>query len=185
MKRIVLLLACLTSMSLSVQAGELYRWVDASGKVYYGDVPTVGAMQVEVKKFPEDNISSEYLPYETRRAQQNFPVTLYVGESCGGLCDQARSLLNKRGIPFSEKLLKTKSEIEAFQKLSGSNNSPTLLVGKTYLSGFLESAWNSELDVAGYPKTASYLQRIAPPAPPPLVTPPAEDQTAPAEPAAQ
>ena len=124
------------------------------------------------------------MPYETRRAQQNFPVTLYVGESCGELCDLARSLLNKRGIPFSEKLLKTKTEIDAFQKLSGSVNSPTLLVGKTVLSGFSESIWNSELDVTGYPKTASYRQRIAPPTPP--VTPPAvESPGAPAEPVAQ
>jgi glutaredoxin len=185
MKRVVLLLACLVIMPSGVQAGELFRWVDKAGQVHYGDVPPADATDVERKKLSSDVSQNEELPYETRRAQQNFPVTLYVGESCGGPCAQARSLLNKRGVPFSEKLLKTKSEIDAFQKLSGSNNSPTLLVGKTYFSGFLESAWNSELDVAGYPKTPSYRQRIAPPAPPAPITPPAEDQTAPAEPAAQ
>ena len=190
MKRIILLSACLASMSLSVQAGELYRWADASGKVYYGDVLPAGAMQVEVKKFPKDTTSSEYLPYETRRAQQNFPVTLYVGDGCGEACDQAHGFLNKRGIPFSEKMLRTKQDVEAFKQLSSIGSVvPVLAVGKNFLKGFLESQWNYELDMAGYPKTASYRQRIAPPAPPAPEAPSAEgqpeDQAIPAEPAAQ
>jgi glutaredoxin len=185
MKRIVLLLACLSIMPSGVQAGELFRWVDKAGRVHYSDVPPADATDVErIKPSSEPPAQNEDLPYETRRAQQNFPVTLYVGEICGEPCVQARSLLNKRGVPFGEKLLKIKSEIEAFQKLSGSNNSPTIQVGKNYLSGFSESAWNSELDIAGYPKTASYRQRIAPPAPP--ATPPVpKDQTTPDEPAVQ
>jgi glutaredoxin len=164
MKRIVLLLACLTSMLLSVQASELYRWVDAAGKVYYGDVPPAGAMHVEVKKFPEDIMSNEYQPYETRRAQQNFPVILYVGAGCGEACDQARSLLSKRGIPFSEKLLRTKQDVDAFKQLSGIDSFiPVLAVGKNFLKGFLESQWNSELDIAGYPKIAPNRPHKAPP----------------------
>lgn len=188
MKFIVLLLACLMTMHLGAQASELYRWVDASGKVYYGDVLPSGAMQVEVKKFPKDTTSSEYLPYETLRAQQNFPVILYVSDNCGESCVQARSLLNKRGIPFGEKALKTKQDIEAFKQLSGIEAFvPVLVVGKNFLKGFEESQWNSELDIAGYPKTTSYRQRIAPPTPksPAPETSPAEGQTAPAEPAAQ
>jgi hypothetical protein len=192
MKRIILLLACLANMSLNVQAGELYRWVDASGKVYYGDVLPAGAMQVEVKKFPEDTTSNEYLPYETRRAQENFPVTLYVGNGCGEPCDQGRNLLNKRGIPFSEKFLRTKEEIDTFKQLSGIDRfAPVLAVGKNFLKGFLESQWNSELDIAGYPKTASYRyrQRVAAPSAPAVPeAPPAEGQssdgqTSPAKPA--
>lgn len=196
MKRVVLLLACLASTPLSVQAGELYRWVDASGRVYYGDVPPVGAMQLEVRKFSADITSSEYLPYETRRAQQSFPVTLYVGDGCGETCDQARNLLSKRGIPFSEKLLRTKQDVDAFKQLSGINAVvPVLAVGKNFLKGFLESQWNSELDFAGYPKASTYRQRITPPALPMPSTPAApatssvEGQSsegqAPAEPAAQ
>ena len=130
MKRIILLLACLVIMIAQVQAGELFRWVDQSGKVYYGDTPPANAINVQSKSFSGNASRGNDLPYETRIAQQNFPVTLYVGEVCGEPCTQARNLLNKRGVPFSEKLLKTKSEIEAFQKLSGSMNAPTLQVGK-------------------------------------------------------
>ena len=190
MKRILFLWACLAIVSSGVQAGELFRWVDANGKVHYGDTPPKDTAKVERKNISGEVSQNEDLPFEARRAQQNFPVTLYVGESCGEPCTKARGLLSKRGVPFSEKLLKTKEEIEAFAKLSGSMNGPTLQVGRNYLSGFSESGWNSELDVAGYPKSASYRQRVAPPKKPaseapPVEGQPAEGQQAPVAPAAQ
>jgi hypothetical protein len=193
MNRIGLLLACLAI--IPVHAGELFRWVDAHGKVHYGDTPPADTLEVESKKFSNETSQNEDLPYETRRAQQNFPVTLYVGDACGGPCDHARDLLYKRGVPFKEELLKTQEDIDSFQKLSGGRNIPALQVGKSFLVGFLESSWNSELDVAGYPKTASYRQRVARPKPAATETPPSDGQpaegaspkgqAAPTEPAAQ
>jgi hypothetical protein len=187
MKRIVLLLACLVVMP--AQAGGLYRWLDKAGKVNYGDTPPMDAINVQNIKSSSGSSPNDDLPYETRIAQQNFPVTLYVGSDCGGPCDQARSLLNKRGIPFSEKVLKTSKDIEAFKQLSGMEAfSPVLQVGKDFIKGFLESQWNSELDIAGYAKTASYRQRIqqqAPSNPEAPAIPAGEDQTNPSEPAAQ
>lgn len=170
MKRIALLLACLVIMPVS--AGELFRWVDKAGKMNYGDIPPADATDVERLNISSESTLNDDLPYETRRAQENFPVTLYVGNGCGELCDQARGLLNKRGIPFSEKLLHTKEDIEAFKQLSGIDSGiPILAVGKDYLKGYSESQWNSELDIAGYPKTASYRQRLAPPVQPVPFTP--------------
>jgi hypothetical protein len=180
MKAIILLAACLAIMSLSVQAGELYRWVDSSGVVHYSDMPSADAEKVDVMKSSGEVTPSENLPYETRRAQQNFPVTLYVSKDCGETCDQARSLLKKRGIPFSEKALETKQDIDAFKQLSGIGGVvPVLAVGKNFLKGFLESQWNNELDFAGYPKTAPYRAPSAP------STLPAAGQGTPANPAAQ
>lgn len=188
MKRIVLLFACLAIMP--VQAGDLFRWVDKAGRMNYGDVPPADATDVVRLKLSSVQEQSEDLPYATRLAMQNFPVTLYVSDTCTEPCTQARNLLRNRGVPYSETMLKTKTEIDAFQKLSGSVDAPTLMVGKMYLSGFSESKWNSELDIANYPKTASYRQRIALPPPKAPATPAdaearAPDQTAPAEPAAQ
>ena len=183
-------LAGLMAMAIhGVQAGELYRWVDSSGKVYYGDLPPVDATGVEIRKFPEGITASEYLPYETRKAQQNFPVVLYIALGCGELCNQARSLLNKRGIPYSEKVVRTKDEIDDFRRLTGSEIVPTLAVGKTILKVFQPEQWHGALDIAGYPKTATYRQRIAPPVPSVPGTPsvegsPPEGQPAPDEPAA-
>jgi len=156
-KRIVFLFACLAIMPLGVQTSDLYRWVDKSGKMNYGDIPPADATDVERVKLSGEPTKNVDLPYETRRAQQNFPVTLYVSKVCGETCDQARSLLNKRGIPFSEKALETKQDVEAFKQLSGIGGVvPVLAVGKNFLRGFSESQWNSELDFAGYPKIAPY-----------------------------
>jgi hypothetical protein len=190
MRSSVLLWACLAIMSSGVQAGELFRWVDADGKVHYSDTPPKDAAKVERKILSSDVSPNEDLPYETRLAQQNFPVTLYIGNGCGDVCDQARSLLTKRGIPFSEKILKYRDDLDAFKKLSGFDGLPALAVGKSFLRGYQAEEWNGELDIAGYPKTASYRQRIAPPKPPaaeatPAEVQPAEGQALPAEPAAQ
>ena len=181
MKRIVLLLSCLAVMPSGAQADELYRWVDAQGKVHYGDVPPADAAQVTTIKSPAAAAPVEDLPYETRRAQQNFPVTLYAADNCAEACNQARELLKKRGIPFSEKRLQTQEEIDAFKALSGSDSTPTLAVGKTFLKGFLSTQWHDELDIAGYPKTAPYRASGALPASAPAAT----SEVAPANPAAQ
>jgi glutaredoxin len=150
-----MLFACLAAMPLQPHAGELYRWLDSSGKVHYGDAPPPD-VRAETRKFSDAAAPGEDLPYETRRAQENFPVTLYVGEGCGEYCQQARELLNKRGIPFSEKKLATQEEVDAFKAASGGDTIPTLAVGRTFLQGFLAGQWHSELDIAGYPKTAPY-----------------------------
>jgi glutaredoxin len=147
----------------SAQA-DTFRWVDKSGVVHYGDVPAEEAAQVEQKKFhvaPE--VGDASLSYETRVVQQNFPVTLYVASNCKEPCQQGRDLLNKRGIPFTEKNLVTQEDIDAFKlKSGGSTTVPTLNVGKTWLNNFEAGQWSSELDAAGYPKIAPYR----PPAPP-------------------
>lgn len=156
MKRSVLLLYCIVLMQSGAQAGEMYRWVDSTGVVHYSDIPPPKAEQIETRKFSSAAGSDEALPYETRRAQQNFPVTLYVAPGCGETCNHARSLLNKRGIPYDEKSLKTKEDVEAFKQLSGIEGVPVLSVGKTYLRGFLAEQWHSELDIAGYPKIPPY-----------------------------
>ena len=180
MKRIVLLLSCLAVMPLGAQAGELYRWLDAQGKVQYGDVPPVDATQITTIKSPSAAVvPGEDLPYETRRAQQNFPVTLYVADNCVEACNQARELLGKRGIPFSEKLLITREDIDAFKAFSGSDSVPTLAVGKAFLKGFLAGRWHGELDIAGYPKTAPYRAAL------PVSAPAAASQVEPANPVAQ
>jgi len=194
MKRIALLLVCLSAMTSGVQADQMFRWVDKDGKMNYGDTPPANSTDVERIKFSGQSTQNDDLPYETRRAQENFPVTLYVGSGCGETCEQARGLLNKRGIPFSEKVLKTKADVEAFKALSGIEGVPVLAVGKNYLRGFLAQQWQSELDIAGYPKTASYSQRIASPAPAEPKeaptpdtpeTPPVQEDTETAEPASQ
>jgi len=144
---------------------ELYRSIDSSGKVHYSDKPLAGAEDVTQVRADKAPTPDDSLPYETQRASQNFPVTLYVASECGPGCQQARELLNKRGVPFTEKPLLTQEDIEAFRKTSGDGAVPKLTVGKTWINGFAAEQLNKELDIAGYPKTAPYRPRPAP-APP-------------------
>lgn len=152
------ILAGMLLVAVSSAQADTYRWVDQSGKVHYGDEPPVSeGAQVEQKKFGVAPAADDAdLPYATRLARQNFPVTLYVASNCKEPCTQGRDLLNKRGVPFAEKSLVTDKEMDSFRKQSGSDVSPTLRVGKNYLQGFQAEQWNSELDVAGYPKLAPY-----------------------------
>lgn len=140
---------------------ELYRSIDKDGNVHYSDRPLEGTedfVEVKVGKAP---VPEEVLPYETQRAQQNFPVVLYVFPECGPGCNQAREFLNKRGIPFTEKSLAKQEDVDAFRKASGGSEVPSVTVGKTWLKGFLADEWNKELDFAGYPKTAPYRPKPA------------------------
>lgn len=181
MKSRFILAGILAAAVSNLPAGELYRWVDQSGKVHYGDVPAAEAVKPVQKKFSDSTTPDAALPYETRRAREAFPVTLYVADNCKELCLRARDLLNKRGIPFTEKNLVSQEDADSFRKMSGGELVPTLAVGNNWLKGFREEQWNGELDIAGYPKTPPYGFRPATP-PPPTRKPPAQPVPEPAPP---
>jgi glutaredoxin len=183
MKRYFLLMGLL--MLANVQAGELYRSIDKDGKVHYSDSPLPGTEDVEALKLGKEPVPFESLPYETQRAMQNFPVTLYTFPDCGSVCQQARDLLGKRGIPFSEKSSVTQKDLDAFRKESGDSQFPAVTIGKTWVKGFQAEEWNNELDFAGYPKKAPTPgpKPSARPAPTPPETTPAPPEPTPAPPA--
>ena len=133
---------------------EMYRSVDRDGKVQYSDLP-IHEGNTQQLRFGK-GMPQEVLPYVTREAAKKNPVTLYVSETCGAACANARALLNKRGVPYAEKNLVNQADIEAFKQSSGGDRVPALLVGNSWQKGFLEEAWQQALDVAGYPKVAPY-----------------------------
>ncbi len=164
MKRFLLLAGLV--IVVNAQADDVYRSIDSRGKVHYDDHPLPGAQDVEALKMGKAPVPEESLPYETRRARENFPVTLYTFPDCGSACKMARDYLIKRGIPFSEKSLTKQEDIDAFRKDSGDSQLPAMSIGKNWLKGFLEEKWATELDIAGYPKVAG--------ARPPKAEPPAK-----------
>jgi glutaredoxin len=168
MKKLMVIAGVMSILTGIACADSLFRWVDGEGKVHYGDRPASDAVNVEAKKFTAPVVPDDgTLSYAARLAKENFPVTLYVAEHCGEPCVQARALLNKRGVPYTEKFLATREDNAEFVRVSGGNGIPTMAVGKTYVQGFEPGQWESELDIAGYPKTAPYGARpIAPAARP-------------------
>jgi hypothetical protein len=146
----------------NVQAGALYRSIDENGNVQYSDKPVPDAADTEKLNASFEPAQDDALPFEARRANSKFPVTLYVADSCGSSCTQGRDYLTKRGIPFTEKKLVTADDIEAFKKDSGGNQVPVMHIGTNWLTGFMESSWRLALDDAGYPKNAPYIAKTTP-----------------------
>lgn len=170
----LLILAC--ALPASVHA-DTYKWVDDKGVTHYTDQPPpAGAKNVEQKKL-KDSVIGTTLPYGLQQTIKNFPVTVYIND-CGPPCNDARALLNRRGIPFTEKNPQDKAvnaELAALTKSGG--GVPVLRVGSSIIRGYEASQWNSALDDAGYPQTAA-LQR--PPAKPQAAADKAADPKKPA-----
>ncbi|HEX7605813.1 MAG TPA: glutaredoxin family protein, partial [Usitatibacter sp.] len=87
-------------------------------------------------------------------AKRRNPVTLYTGGDCGDACVKGRELLERRGIPYTERDAQINdADREALKKLVGSLYVPTLVVGEATTKGFDEDLWQAAFDSAGYPKT--------------------------------
>lgn len=157
------LLFCTVWMLASLLAhAELYRWVDAEGKVHYSDTPpTPSVKSIERRKAGGGKPGEAPLPYTLQQAVRNFPVTLYTTE-CGEACARARSLLTKRGVPYTEMDANDEAARAELRKLIGPNlEVPVLKIGSKVVKGIEEGQWNSALDNAGYPASA-----MIPPQPP-------------------
>ncbi|MGC3962409.1 MAG: glutaredoxin family protein [Rhodocyclaceae bacterium] len=143
----------LTLAAASTAYAEVYRWVDKNGKVNYSDNPPPDA-NIEQRKLNDNKMGADKLSFETRRAMETFPVTLYTNPDCKEFCDKARSLLAARKVPYTESSVVTQDQIDVLLKLTGSKEPrvPVLTVGRKMIDGLEPVSWNAALDSAGYPK---------------------------------
>lgn len=184
MNRIVFLIALLLAAG-TVQAAQLYRWVDDKGRVEWRDTPPPStAKKVERRTVGGSVIETTELPFSVQQAAKNFPLTLYVTD-CGDGCTKARAHLNRRGLPFTEK--NPQADLETYKKLTnGSLEVPALFIGRELLKGYEEGAWDSALDNAGYPRSVAGARPAPKPAPATAAPkPPATEAVPPAAPAPQ
>lgn len=171
MKKITLGIVMLL-ISTALTAAQLYRWVDEQGRVEWRDTPPPSsAKQIEQRNVRGNTIDTAGLSYEMQRVVRNFPVTLWA-TNCGPACENARSHLARRGIPYTEK--NPQPDLEAYKKLMGGLEIPVLVVGRQRLKGYSETEWDKAFDVAGYPRSAPLgtAKPAAVPAPP--QSPPAQ-----------
>lgn len=160
-----LLLVCLTLFSVLAQA-QTYRWIDSTGKTIISDTPPPGAARKITKtgEAPQEDIGPSFA---MNKAVEAHPVTLYTSVGCIAECKQARDILNGRGIPFTEKMLQNKADIDELKALVGDAFVPALKVGKQHVRGVEAGAYNNLLDLAGYPKSAPYGSKAQDGSPPP------------------
>jgi glutaredoxin len=185
------LTGCVSVMGLlaptDAAAQQIYRSVGPDGHITFSDrapaeaAPRAGSAPAPVAA----GSGSGALPFELRQAAQSYPVTLFSGPDCGP-CEQGRTMLKSRGIPFSEKTVSTNEDIDSLKRLVGVATLPVLTIGGQQLKGYSQLEWTQFLDAAGYPKTSQLPTGYRPPAATPLVAvqdakPPARQAAAPAE----
>lgn len=140
------LLLCAGSAS-----AQLFKWVDANGKIHFSDTPPPASAKPAPLKSGSavGNVSSD-MPYALTSAMRNYPVTLYTTGSCSA-CDAGRAYLRGRGIPFAEKTVSTADDLAKMSAAGGDGNLPLLVVGSAKASGYQQTAWEAMLNVAQYP----------------------------------
>jgi glutaredoxin len=177
--KLSLLLAAIACCATSV-ADAQYRYIAPNGVVTFSDMPpNFGAQDVKLDNLPvaPTQIAAATLPYDLSLAASRYPVTLYTAADCD-TCDQARTYLKQRGVPFAEKTVKYDNDSTALKKILGTNSVPAMTVGSQKQIGFSDSAWGDVLDVAGYPKTSKLPRDYAYSAPTPVAgVPPPTDAT--------
>ena len=151
------LLAVAIMAPMTVDAQQVYRWVDADGRVQYSDqAPPAGTKNVQEKNVGGNSIQNNDLSLVAQDAQKKNPVTVYISE-CGEACDAGKAYLNKRGIPHTVVDPTRSLELnKKFKEETGGSVVPVMKVGEKRLSGWSESSWASALDAAGYPKTPPF-----------------------------
>ncbi|MEX8194206.1 glutaredoxin domain-containing protein [Comamonas guangdongensis] len=165
------------------QAQTVYRVVGADGKVTFTDRPANQGAQASAdtagSASAAGSSANAQLPYELRQIANRYPVLLYSAKDCQP-CEEARSFLRGRGIPFGERTVESNADIAALKKLSGQDSLPFATIGNQHLKGFGEDSWNQYLNAAGYPARSQLPASYRAPAPRPLTT---AAPAAPAEPA--
>jgi hypothetical protein len=114
------------------------------------------------------SINTSDMPFELRRAVENFPVTLYTGLNCSP-CDAGKALLSSRGVPFIEKTIDTQADINALKARNLGDQLPVLSVGSRTIKGFEAEQWETTLNFASYPKTTQLPRGYKNPSATPLV----------------
>jgi glutaredoxin len=148
-------LAAALAASAAQAQTTVYKWTDKEGKVHFSDtLPDSDVKATEKTMGGGGDAQDANLPAATQLAMQRNPVTLYTSPSCGDSCVSAKDLLEKRGVPYTERdPAKSAADQDALKRLAGGLYLPVLVIGSTPIKGYQEDDWNAALDSAGYSHT--------------------------------
>ena len=141
-KFIFTLFALTLLFPIASNSAELYKWVDDSGNVHYGDNPPEKAdlrqitgaitsfetVEVEAFKFDSSLVTSS-------NKSGTKSVIMYSTSWCG-YCKKARKHFISKNIPFKEyDIEKSEKAAIEYKKLNG-RGVPVILIGKKRMNGF-------------------------------------------------
>ena len=133
------------SLGIADAGDKVYRWVDKSGKVHFGDAPPQDATAAEVKI---RSFSGE-AEVEGSDAAGGSEVVMYTTRTCT-VCRRAREHLQKRGIPFSEWDIEQNAYALIEYRTHNGRGVPLIFVGKQRMNGFSAAKLDRMLAKAGY-----------------------------------
>lgn len=152
-------------------AQTIYRVKGPDGRVTFSDTPPASSDKATAVGAGGTTVDAggATLPFALRQVASKYPVTLYISNNCAP-CDLGRALLNRRGVPFTEKTITSAKDAAALQRLSGESSLPLLTIGDQQIKGFSDAEWTQFLDAAGYPKSSTLPAGYRAAAATPLVT---------------
>jgi glutaredoxin len=147
----VAIMLCMLAGVMSAHA-QVYKWIGPDGKIQYSDTPPPSSTKTQPQTVatPSSSSGGVALPYELAEAMKKNPVTLYSAANCAP-CDTARTMLISRGVPFSEKTVRTTEDVAYLREVSGDSQVPVMTLGKRKHQGFSAAEWEESLAAAGYP----------------------------------
>ena len=110
-------------------SAQLYRSTDEKGRVHITDTPPPSAKK------------------------------LYTSPNCQEPCAAARAALNKRAVPFKEMQVWEEKSTEELKRVSGGNDVPMLVAGRSVQRGFEQEAYDTLLGAQAPTPTGPYAPK--------------------------
>ena len=144
---IVVIFICLfASHSYAV---KIFECVDEAGNKSFESRCPPGTSPVNEKDF--------YTGADDEEAIPDVEISLYSVPTCEA-CDVVRNILDKYGVKYSEKNVKTNIELQnELQKISGAEGTlsvPTVTIGEKVIVGYNKAELTKTLEEVGYGKNS-------------------------------
>ena len=135
-------------LATAVQAQQIYRWVDANGRVQYSaEKPPAGAQQSVIQ--PRVSSIGGNAAAGAKAPAAKPAVKMYATDWCP-YCKQAREYFARNGIPYVELDIEKSETAKAEHKRIGGRGIPVILVGNERMNGFSVERMAQMLKTAGY-----------------------------------
>ena len=137
------LLACLPA-----GAQQIHRWVDADGRVRYGESPPPGVKSVPVQS-RINTYAGQPVVSGAAGGGTRPPIVMYTTEWCT-YCKQARAFFQHERIRYAELDVEKSAAARAEYQRIGGRGVPVIVVGTQQMTGFSEPQMRQMLKAAGY-----------------------------------
>jgi len=142
------ILMALVTLPVNATAVTIMECRDADGTLSYRDACPPDSTRVGTRRLGGSSAPQRSSLAEIAKAH---PVVVYVVTECD-TCDLVRLMLDKRGIPFTERDVERDVSLQQeLRKLSGAARVPTVLIGGEAIPGLDRILLQQRLSEAGYP----------------------------------